>query len=259
MDSMTRSETQTHISTPAREFWTGARLMIPLVVGAAPFGVIFGAVAIMNGLSPLAAVAMSAFVFAGSSQFIGVNLVASGATLPIIWLTTFVVNLRHALYSTTLAPYVKHLPRRWLILLGFLLTDEAFFTVVTRYNEPDESSHKHWYFLGAALALYVNWQIFTWIGIVAASTVDRDQLANLGLDFALTVTFTGMLIPSLKNRPILVAALVGGTVAVLTYHMPNNIGLMIAALAGVVAGVIAEGLQEEDRPDAKTQRREDAK
>ncbi|MBK8030911.1 MAG: AzlC family ABC transporter permease [Chloroflexi bacterium] len=249
-------------STPTREFWRGTRLMIPMIVGAAPFGVIFGAVAILSGLSPLAAVALSAFVFAGSSQFIGVNLVASGATLPIIWLTTFVVNLRHALYSTTLAPYVKHLPRRWLIVLGFLLTDEAFFTVINRYNEPDDSPHKHWYFLGAALALYVNWQIFTWIGIIAASTVDRDQLTNLGLDFALTVTFIGMLIPTLKQRPVLAAALVGGIVAVLTSTLPNNIGLIIAALAGVLAGVIAEGLQEENKEEllnAKTQRREDAK
>lgn len=231
-------------SPALREFWAGARMMIPLNIGAAPFGLIFGALAVTVGMSPLGAVGMSALVFAGSSQFIGVNLVAGGAALPVIWLTTFVVNLRHALYSATLAPYVKHLPRRWLVVLGFLLTDEAFFTVIQRYQQPDDAAHKHWYFLGAALSLYVNWQVFTWIGIAAASALDRDQLAGLGLDFAMTVTFTGMLIPSVKNRPILAAALVGGVVAVLTFALPNKIGLILAALCGVAAGVWAESREK---------------
>ncbi len=237
-------------------------------VGGIPFGVIFGALAVAVGISPMGAMGLSLLVFAGSAQFIGVNLVASGATIPIIILTTFVVNLRHVLYSVTLAPFVKHLPRRWLVLLGFMLTDEAFFTVINRYNQPDESPYKHWYYLGSALSMYIVWQISTLVGIIAASAVDSEQLANLGLDFTLVATFIGMLIPSIKNRPLLVAAVVGGVVAVLTYSMPNQIGLIIAAICGVTAGVIAESLQPDEKQEepnkeevlnAKTQRREDAK
>jgi len=233
------------VRTPAGEMWAGARATTPLVIGALPFAVIFGALAVTNGISPAGAVALSAIVFAGSAQFISVNLVATGTPIPVIILTTFVVNLRHTLYSATLAPYVKHLPRRWLMLLGFLLTDEAFFTVINRYHQPDVVTHKHWFFLGSALSLYVNWQIFTWIGIIAASTVDQAQLANLGLDFAMTVTFIDMLIPSIKNRPILAAAVVGAVVSVLLYNQPNRIGLIIAAICGVAAGVMAESLQKE--------------
>lgn len=244
-------KTEALTTTPTREFWAGARATIPMIVGAFPFGVIFGAVAVTNGMSTLGALGMSLFVFAGSAQFIGVTLIAAGATTPVIILTTFVVNLRHALYSTTLAPRVKHLSRRWLLPLGFLLTDEAFFTVINRYNQPDDSPYKHWFFIGSELTMYVTWQIFTLLGIITASAVDGDQLQSLGLDFALIATFIGMLIPSIKNRPIFVAALVGGAVAVLTYSMPNKIGLIVAALCGVLAGVLVENLQPESKKEER--------
>ena len=108
------------------EFIAGWRDTFPLVLGATPFGLIFGAQAVAVGLSPAAALGMSLFVFAGSAQFIGVLLVGQHTSLVIIVLTTFVVNLRHALYSITLAPSLKHLPQRWLLPLGFLLTDETY-------------------------------------------------------------------------------------------------------------------------------------
>jgi predicted branched-subunit amino acid permease len=87
------------------EFLMGVRATIPLVVGTIPFGIIFGAVAVASGTTPLAAVAMSAIVFAGSAQFIAVELAAAGATPFVIIITAFIVNLRHLLYSLTLAPY----------------------------------------------------------------------------------------------------------------------------------------------------------
>ena len=96
------------------EFWNGVKDTFPLVVGAIPFGIIFGALAVTSGVSPGGALAMSAIVFAGSSQFIAAGLVAGGAPLLVIVLTTLVVNLRHALYSASLAPHMKHLPQRWL-------------------------------------------------------------------------------------------------------------------------------------------------
>ena len=115
-----------------REFLTGVRDTFPLIVGAIPFGIIFGTLSIAAGLSVAATLAMSAIVFAGSAQFIAVGLVAAGSGWPIIVLTTFVVNLRHALYSATLAPFVSKLPHRWQIPLAFWLTDETFAVVVDR-------------------------------------------------------------------------------------------------------------------------------
>jgi 4-azaleucine resistance transporter AzlC len=213
---------------------------IPLVIGASPFGLIFGAIAVTSGLSPSGAMAMSLFVFAGSSQFIAAGLVASGAGVGIIVLTTFIVNLRHALYSATLAPHLKDLPQRWLAPLGFWLTDESFVVAARRFSQPDPSPFRHWYLLGSAVFMYTNWQVWTYIGLRTGQAVPAEQVAGLGLDFAALATFTGMLVPLLRTRPMFFAALVGGVSAVLFYSLPGKIGLILASLLGVAAGVVSE-------------------
>lgn len=222
------------------EFWRGVKATIPLVVGAVPFGIIFGAAAVNSGLSAGATAAMSAFVFAGSAQFIAAGLVASGAGTLIIILTTLVVNLRHSLYSITLAPHMKHLPQRWLVPLGFWLTDESFLVVAERYNEPDASPYKHWFFLGSAVFMYTNWQLCTWIGIFAGQRLPDP--ASWGLDFALVVTFIGMVAPGLRSRPLVASVVTAGLAAILLAGLPNRLGLIAAALAGIAAGMAAERL-----------------
>jgi 4-azaleucine resistance transporter AzlC len=230
----------TPLGTRRAEFWAGMRDTFPLAVGASPFAIIFGAVAVTSGISPTGAMAMSLFVFAGSSQFIAAGLVASGAGAGIIILTTFIVNLRHALYSATLAPHLKGLPQRWLVPLGFWLTDESFVVTARRFSQPDHSRRKHWYFLGSAVFMYTNWQVWTYIGLQAGQALPAEQVAGLGLDFAALAAFTGMLVPLLRARPMLLAALVGGVSAVLLNSLPGKIGLILAALLGVAAGVVAE-------------------
>jgi 4-azaleucine resistance transporter AzlC len=225
-------------ATRRSEFIAGLQATLPLVVGAIPFGIIFGAVAVNSGLSGWAAAAMSVFVFAGASQFVATGLVASGAGLLIIVVTTFVVNLRHSLYSVTLAPFMKHLPHRWLLVLGFTLTDETFLVVVERYNRSDSSPYKHWYHFGSAAIMYSNWQLCTVIGIIAGKALPNP--AGWGLDFALVVTFIGMLVPGLASRPPVVCALAAAVASVIFAPLPNRLGLIMAALVGVAAGVIAE-------------------
>lgn len=230
----------TAIPKPTRrdEFLGGIKATIPLIIGAIPFGIIFGALAITSGLSAGGALGMSMFVFAGSSQFIATGLLAAGTEMVVIIVTTFVVNARHVLYSATLAPYVRRLPQRWLLPLGFMLTDEAFVVAITRYQHADDSPYKHWYFLGSALSMYVMWQLSTMIGVVAGSAIPDP--AGWGLDFAMYVTFLGMLVPMVKTRPVLVAVLVASATALLTYSLPNQLYLIVAAIAGVIAGVTAE-------------------
>ncbi len=220
------------------EFWAGTQATLPLIIGAIPFAIIFGALSATAGLSPLGALAMSAFVFAGAAQFIGVNLLAAGTSAALVILTTLVVNLRHVLYAVTLAPYLKHLPQRWLLPLAFWLTDETFAVVVTRYRQPDRSPYKHWYHLGSALAMYTNWLACTLIGVLIGQRIADPQ--SWGLDFAMIVTFIGLLVPFVRTRPILIAVLVSGFCAVLTYSWPNKLGLIVTALLGVAAGVWAE-------------------
>ena len=232
------------------EFLRGARDTLPLILGAIPFGIIFGTLASAGGLSPWQALGMSLLVFAGSAQFIAVSLLGTGAGLAVLLLTTFVVNLRHALYSATLQPFVRHLPVRWRMPLAFGLTDETFAVVQHRYAAPDQSPHKHWYFLGSCLAMYGNWQLCTLLGVVFGRAVPN--LAAWGLDFAMLATFIGIVVPMLRNVPQVAAALVAGAVALACHGLPYQLGLIAAALAGIAVGVGLErrrdalGLSGED-------------
>lgn len=224
-------------SSASREFGAGVRDMTPLVLGAIPFGIIFGVLALTAGLPYWAAQAMSAFVFAGSSQFIAAGLIAQGTALPLIVLTTLVVNLRHALYGASVAEYVRGLPKTWRALLAFGMTDESFAVTITRYRDPTrgDAAFKQWYFLGANAAMFVPWQISTALGYFVGSALG-DPLA-LGLDFALPVVFIAILIPQVRARTDLVSAVVAGAVAVAALALPSKLGLLLAIAAGILCGV----------------------
>ncbi|MCL4257844.1 MAG: AzlC family ABC transporter permease [Anaerolineales bacterium] len=221
-----------------QHFLAGARDTFPLLVGAWPFGLIYGALGIASGLSPLATAAMSAVVFAGSAQFIAVSLVAAGTPVLVIALTTFVVNARHILYAATLAPQLKGLSTRWLAPLGFWLTDESFVVAAKGFEARTTPHERKWYLLGSELAMFLNWQIATWVGIAAGQAIPDP--ASWGLEFALVVTFLGMLVPMLKGRPELISVLVAAATALLAVNLPHRSGLLLAAVLGILAGLLAE-------------------
>jgi 4-azaleucine resistance transporter AzlC len=225
-------------SSPRSEFWAGCRGIVPLVIGAIPFGIIFGTLASSSGLSFGGAIAMSVFVFAGSSQFIALGLIAAGTTLPLIILTTFVVNLRHLLYSVSLVPYLQRSPQIWKLLLGFWLTDEAFAVAIARYHQSDASPYKYWYHLGASLFMYTNWLFCTFLGLTLGQFIPDAK--SWGLDFAMAVTFIGMIIPYIVNKPMLVTVLTAGIASLVTHSLPHQLGLMVAAIVGITAGVLSE-------------------
>lgn len=221
------------MSNPAfREFWAGVRALAPLLVGVAPFGMIYGVLALANGLTPAAAQAMSAILFAGSAQFLLCQLVGAGAPVTVMIAEVGLLNLRHALYSASLAPRIAHLPRHWKLALAYLLTDEAFAVISRREAGGDADSHRHWFYLGAGLALWSGWQLSTAAGIVLGARLP----AHWPLDFALPLTFIAIVVPLIRTRAMLAAAVVAGGVAVLAISLPFKLGLLAAALAGMMAG-----------------------
>lgn len=218
-----------------QEFFQGAKANIPMIVGAIPFGIIFGTLAESSGLSMWSALAMSLIVFAGSSQFIALGLLSAGAAIPVIIATTFVVNLRHLLYAANLVPKVKHLPQRWRVPMAFFLTDETFATCTARYQTGNDLTLAHWFYLGAALAMYFNWVLCTAIGISLGEFFP--DIGNWGLDFAMSVTFIGIIMPYLKDRPMWAAVIVAGLMAIATADFPHKLGLMVAAICGLAVGM----------------------
>ncbi len=220
-----------------KSFWAGVRAEFPLLIGVFPFGLIYGVAALDARISPAASQLMSSILFAGSAQVITAQLVHEATPGLVIVLTIAVVNLRHVLYSASLAPYIAALPTRWKVLLGYLLTDEAYAPSIVHYEKEGITRYAHWFWLGAGFALWFTWQIATALGIFLRAAIPD----SWPLDFALPLTFIAMVVPVLKNRPTVAAALSAGGVALLAYSLPYKLGLILAALVGLLVGTILEG------------------
>ncbi len=231
--------------SPVSLFFEGAKDTFPLVVGAIPFGIIFGTLADTAGLSFGATMGMSLFVFAGASQFVSMSLLASGTAWPMIVLTTFVVNLRHLLYSASMVPFYKKLNPLWKMILAFGLTDETFAVAVSRYNQEDGVQGKHYYNLGSIVFMYLNWNLCTFIGLTAGKTFP--EISRWGLDFAMPATFIGIVIPYLISKPMWASVITAGTVSILAGGLPHKMGLILAALAGVMVGMVCEKVFSEKK------------
>jgi 4-azaleucine resistance transporter AzlC len=232
------------------EFLSGVKAELPILVGVIPFGMIYGVLALGAGLQRSAAQAMSAVVFAGSAQLIVAQLVGVSAPGIVIVLTASIVNLRHALYSASLARYLQKLNPLWKWSLAYLLTDEAYAVTIMYYNRTIDGQlesaisgstgmnpgSKHWYFLGAGLALWSTWQVSTAVGIFLGAQIP----ANWSLDFTLALTFIALVVPALRDKSSLLAALAAGLTAVLTAGLPLKLGLVAASLVGIVVGLLSE-------------------
>jgi 4-azaleucine resistance transporter AzlC len=214
----------------------GVRAILPVLLGVIPFGMIYGALAREAGIPPLAAQAMSMIVFAGSAQFIAVQLIDAGAPAFLLLLTTAVVNVRHVLYSASLAPHLGPLAARWRWGLPYLLVDEAFAVTASyaqRVAAPERAGR---YFLGAGLTLWATWQISTAAGIYLGALVP----ASWSLDFALPLTFIALVRPAFGDRAGIAAAMTAGIVAAAALRLPLKLGLVAASVAGIAAGTFVE-------------------
>jgi 4-azaleucine resistance transporter AzlC len=227
--------------TRRREFLSGCRDELPILLGVAPFGMIYGFLALGAGLSPTLAQAMSAVVFAGSAQVVIAQLVHQGSPALVVVVTVFVVNLRHALYSASVAPHLRRLRASFKGILAYLLTDECYAVAITRYlrdgDRTEVSPYRHWYFLGAGLTLWSCWQVTTGVGIFLGGRLP----ASWSLDFTLPLTFIALVVPALKDRASGAAALSAGLVALVAFGLPYRLGLIAAAVTGVGVGLGVEG------------------
>src|SRR5437660_2692861 len=224
------------MTTRHAEFVLGIKAELPILLGTIPFGLIYGVVARSAGIPALVVQAMSLIVLAGSAQFVAAQLIGAAVPWGIIILTAVIINLRHALYSASVAPYLKRLHLLWRLLLAYLLTDEAYAVAITHYQQPGDVTRKHWYFLGTGLALWSTWQVSTAIGVVLGAQVP----ASWSLDFTLPLTFIALVVPMLKDRAGLAAAMAAGIIAVLAVGLPLKLGLLLATLIGIAVGLCLE-------------------
>ena len=220
-------------------FWQGYRAALPLLVGVIPFGIVFGAVAVNVGLTFLEAVGMSFFVFAGSSQFVAVQFIDSGASLLLILAATFLINFRNVLYSASLASAFRPLATPWKWLLAHFVVDESYALIIARIRQGDLSSGAlGWFMAGICTNLLTIWLGSTGLGAFLNDTLPSNLTQMLG--FTLPLIFTGLIVPLLVTRPALLAAISAALAGILLAPLPHNIGLLLAAFIGVAVGLGSE-------------------
>jgi 4-azaleucine resistance transporter AzlC len=217
----------------------GARAVAPLLIGVIPFGLVFGVVAAGSTIGPWMAGSTSVIIFAGAAQLATIQLIDAGAAGAVVIATALVINARHLMYSAALAPHFREFPPAARRLLPYIMTDQAFAVSIVRYGEVVDPPYRRWFFTGAGMSLWVTWQIATVVGILLGAQLP----SSWSLDFAIPLVFLALLIPAVKGRSELAAALVGATVAVAASGAPYGLGLMIGAVAGVTAGVVAQRVE----------------
>lgn len=219
-------------STPSFEFLGGVRAELPLLLGVIPFGLIYGVLGLAAGLPAWAVIAMCPLMFAGASQIVFAQLWAAQAPLLVINATVGVVNLRHVLYSASVAPRLRDLPFRWKLLLAYFLADEAYAAAIGHLQDGPTTPHRHWFLLGTGLTLWTGWQASALVGVLLGASIPP----SWSLDFSIALTFLAVVVPALRKRSDVVAALASGAVALLAQGLPHKLWIIAAAACGLLAG-----------------------
>jgi predicted branched-subunit amino acid permease len=217
----------------------GARAALPAFPGFIMFAVAFGTAAAQKGLSLAETLGLSAFVYAGASQMVGLEIwqqVWTPSTILTIMTVTAVVNARMILLGATLQPWLKDEPLARTALNLFLLT-EAGWLVGTRYHS--EGGRDVGVLLGCGIILWLVWLVATLTGFFAGALVPEPR--RFGLDLVMPIFFGVMLVPLWKGAKPALPWLVAGLVSLVVHALvPGYVFIIAGALAGVAAGMLIE-------------------
>jgi predicted branched-subunit amino acid permease len=195
---------------------------------------------VASGIAPLAAAAMSFVVFAGASMVASAQLLSQDTPALMVVLATLFINLRFMMYSASMRQHLAALPRRWRLLCGYLLADNLYGLSLARFSEMrsdgSNDSSKLGYFLGAGIPIWIAWQAAVLAGIAIGAGVPH----SWRLEFAAPLAFIALTVPFLRDRAMIAAALAAGITVVAANGLPLRMGLLLAALAGIGAGLLIE-------------------
>ena len=214
--------------------------MMPLWLGVVPFGMAYAVTARAGGLNILETQALSVFVFAGGSQFSAAGLFATNTPGLTIILTTFLLNVRHALYGLSLGRHLKLKPLERFVA-AYFLTDEAFGVMIA------SGQNSFGFLLGAELSLFFSWNLATLAGAFLGSSIQNP--AALGVDFVFPLAFLALLVPIVRTRiELLVAACSGILAWWLNTRLPGGLPIL---LTGVLGSLLGAWLTRNEPPNEK--------
>jgi predicted branched-subunit amino acid permease len=206
---------------------------IPLFLPAIPFGFVLGLAATEGEMPAAIGWSTSPLIFGGAAQLAVLSLAGTASIWAVI-VAGLVINTRHVMYSAAMAPIFQHQPR-WMRWMGpFVLIDQVFALSMMHADRPPREFRR--YYLTCGLFFFVNWQWATALGMVVGPVVpDSWQLG-----FAPPIMFLGLVLAGINKVPQAVAATVGGVVGLVTAGLQDRLGILIGAIAGVIAGAGAE-------------------
>ena len=227
------------------QFYAGARACIPVVISVAAYGVVWGVLARGAGVSLLEVIMMSGLVFAGSAQFVALDLWSTTpATLPIgpLILAALIINLRYLLLTATLRPLFRPDQQVKGALTMFIVSDETWAITVGAMAKGRGTAA---FLLGGGVLAYTTWMATTVIGHTLGSAIDDPR--TYGLDFAFTATFLALLLGMWKGRGDILPWLVAALAAIISAKLiPGSWYILIGGIVGSLAGAIADKVRHVD-------------
>jgi predicted branched-subunit amino acid permease len=191
---------------------------------------------VASGIAPAVATLISVVVFAGASMVAAAQLLASGTPALLVVLTTLFINLRFMMYSASLRLHFGREPLGWRLLMAYLQADNVYGLTVMRYADKPDTPGERDFFMGAAIVVWLAWQLAVAAGILIGAGVP----ASWRLEFAAPLAFIAMTIPLLRDRAMVGAAIVAGLTVVASNSLPFKLSIPLAALAGIGAGLALE-------------------
>ncbi len=224
-----------------RAAWLDGLLVVaPALVALFAWGLVTGVAMVKSGLTQWQAAGMSLLMFAGSAQLAALPLIAGGAPIWVVLLTTAVVNLRFVIFTAGLYPYFRHLPLGKRMALGYVTGDVSFALSVSRWTAkatpPGGRTEQTWFYLGICTGTWFVWQVSSLAGIFLGGGIPP----GWGLDFVAILALVALVLPMIAGAPTIAGALVSAVVAVLAAGVPLKLGLVVAVLAGITTALAVD-------------------
>lgn len=226
------------MSSTRSAYWRGFRNGAPFILVVVPFGVLFGVVATEAGLNLVEVMSMSALVIAGAAQFAALALMQENAPTVIVLATALAVNLRMAMYSASLAPYLGGAPVWKRALAAYFLVDQTYAVSVVEFETRTAMTlpERLAFFFGSVTPICPCWIASTFAGAVLGAAIPPE----FALDFAVPITFLAITAPMLRTAAHVAAAAVSVAVSLALAFLPYNLWLLVAAVLAMMVGAQVE-------------------
>lgn len=227
----------------------GLRDALLIVLGYIPFGLAAGAAMAQTNVEPVLSILGSPIIFAGASQLIAVQLLSSGSGVALVVFSVLIINARHLLYSASMEPHLADWSRGQRLAAAYFLSDPVYALAVSRFERDEGAGSKAeqlGYYFTAGITCLLGWSALVTAGVLLGGFIPP----WVPLELAIPLTFLLLLLPLIKDRAGLVAASVGGLVALLAAPLPFGMGLMVGAVVGLVAGGMVLARTTEEPADA---------